>query len=66
MPGQIEDQIEEIIGSERGPEPTLLHYIVWTIFGLMGLLFAGLMLFVLFIALRTVLLYGIGSLFGTI
>lgn len=66
MPGQIEDQIEEIIGSERGPEPTLLHYIVWAIFGVMGILFAGLVLFVLFIALRTALLYGIGSLLGSI
>ncbi len=64
MPGEIEDQIEEILGRERGPKPTLLQYVVWGLFGLMGLVFVGLLLFVAFVALRTALLYGLSSLLG--
>jgi hypothetical protein len=66
MPGQIEDQIDEIVGAERRPEPTLLHYIVWGIFALIGVIFVLLLAFLLFIALRTALLYGIANLSGAI
>lgn len=66
MPGEIEDQIAEIIGAERGPEPTLLHYVVWSIFGLLALLFVILLAFVLFVALRTALLYGLSSLLESV
>lgn len=66
MPDKIEDQIDEIINAKRGPQPTILHYIVWGIFGLLGLLFIILLLFVLFIAVRTAFLYGLGSLFGSV
>ena len=66
MPDKIEEQISEIVGDEPRPEPTLLHYIVWGIFGLMGLVFAALLLYILFILLRSAFLFGIGSLLGTI
>ncbi len=66
MPGEIEDQINEIVGAQRQPQPTLLHYIVWGIFGLIAIIFMLLLLFVLFVVLRTVLLYGISSLLGSI
>jgi hypothetical protein len=66
MPGEIDDQINEIIGTERPPQPTIFHYIVWVAFGLMGVVFVILLAIVLFIGLRTALLYGFASLTGGI
>lgn len=66
MPGEIEDQIDEILGMEHEPRPTLLHYLVWGIFGLLGLIFALLLVWVAFILVRTALLYGITELLGTV
>ena len=61
MPGEIEDQIDEIVGDEPSPDPTWFHYLVWGIYGVLGALFGLLLLYVLFIILRTVLLYGLSE-----
>lgn len=66
MPNKIETQIEGILGAEHSPKPTVLHYFVWSVFGLIGLLFIILFGYLAFIVLRTVLLFAVGSLLGTI
>ncbi len=58
MPGEIEDQIDDIVGDEPSPDPTWLDYLVWVIYGTLGVMFGLLLLYVLFIILRTIFLYG--------
>ena len=66
MPGEIEDQINHIVGDESSPDPTWFHYLVWAIFGALGILFGLLLLYVLFILLRTLFLYGFSEILSSI
>ena len=66
MSGEIEDQIDDIVGDEHSPDPTWLHYLVWAIYGAIGVLFGLLLLYVLFIILRTVFLYGLSEVLWSI
>ena len=61
MPGEIEDRIDEIVGDDPSPDPTWLHYLVWAIYGAIGALFGLLFLYILFIIVRTILLYGLSE-----
>lgn len=61
-----DDDIAEVVSkafeSDRGARLPGWNTLLWLFIGLIGLIFTIIMLFVLFIALRTSLLYGLAEL----
>lgn len=64
MSSELEDQIGAIIEAEQQPVASRLHYLLWGFIGLLGVLFAVLLAFVLIFLLRTAVLYGLVNLIG--
>ncbi len=66
MEKQPNDDIAEVVSkafeSNRGARLPGWNTLLWLFIGLIGLIFTILMLFVLFVALRTSLLYGLAEL----
>ncbi len=62
------DEIAEVVSKafDSGRRARLAGWntLLWLLLGLVGLLFTAILLFVLFIALRTALLYGLAGLGG--
>lgn len=66
MPGSMEDRIKEIVESRRSsPLPATVSYLVWGLVAVVVVGFSILLLFVVFILLRTAFLYGFAQLTGS-
>jgi len=63
MPEEERSNIDELIDRELrgrpGGNPSRWEFYLWVLIGVIGVVFAAILLFILFIVVRTVVLYGL-------
>lgn len=63
MPEDERSSIDELINRELkarpGGEPSRWEFYLWLLIGAIGVAFAAILLFILFVVVRTIILYGL-------